>query len=140
MLNTKEITDQLLGYLSVQGITFDFPQFEEMTRLFCRCQGKRFEVEAFAGFLAIVRYSIMEKQLHPTKDHLEYAKSVIKATHNVSLSVELGIPKLFRIFAAAYEQSLTSGLPISTEFKNQLRYLSEFFTSCQPDPDGRTNS
>lgn len=135
MLPLKENVDQLLGYINLHGISFDFPQFEDMTRLFCRCQGKRFEVEAFAGFLTIVRYSIMEKQLHPTKDYLEYAKAVIKATHNVPVSVELGIPKLYWIFAASREQSHVSGLPIATEFKNQLRSLAEFFTDCSPDPN-----
>ena len=135
MLTPKETTDQLLGYLSVHGIAFDFPQFEEMTRLFCRCQGKRFEVEAFAGFLAIVGYALMEKPVYPTKDYLEYSKSVIQATHGVQPSVELGIPKLYQVFAAAREQSAITGLPLRVEFGNQLGYLAELFTSCQPDPD-----
>lgn len=135
MLTSKEQTDQMLGYLNSHGIAFDFNQFEIMTRLFCRCQGSGFQVEAFAGFLAIVRYSIMEKPPLQPKDFLEYAKSAIQATHNVNPSIEEGIPKLYEIFAAAYEQSLVSGLPIQTEFKNQLGYLAEFFTSCHADPD-----
>ena len=135
MLTSKEQTDQLLGYLNSHGIAFDFNQFEAMTRLFCRCQGWRFDVEAFAGFLTIVRYAIMEKPPLQPKDFLEYAKSAIQATHNVQPSVDLGIRTLYQIFAAAREQSAITGRPLRVEFQIQLGYLAEFFTSCHADPD-----
>lgn len=140
MVTEKERVDQFLSYLSLHGISFDFPQFEDMTRLFCRCQGTRFDVEAFAGFLTVVRYALMEKPLHSTKDYLQYARDVIYSAHNVQPCIDKGVTKLYEVFAAAYDQRLRSGLPVASEFRSQLKYLAEVFTSSRPDPNEETNS
>lgn len=139
MVTEQERVDQFIGYLKLHGISFDFRQYEEMTRLFCRCQGRQFDVEAFAGFLTVVRYALMEKPLHQKKDYLEYAKSVIHSSHNVAPCVDKGVAKLYEVFAAAYDRKLMSGLPVATEFKAQLKYLAEVFTSYRPDPNEGDN-
>ena len=68
MLSSIESVDRLLGYLRFHDIVFDYPQLEEMTRLFCKCQGSKFNVPAFAGLLTIVRYSIMKPSYHEQSD------------------------------------------------------------------------
>ena len=139
MLSSIESVDRLLGYLKLHDIVFDYQQLEDMTRLFCKCQGSRFSVQAFAGLLTIVRYSLMKPAYHEKSDWLKRSLQQTKGLHNVCADLESATCKLYEIFAAAYEQSLVSGLPIQTEFKNQLRHLAEFFTSCQLDPNEGDN-
>lgn len=133
MLSSIESVDRLLGYLRLHDIVFDYPQLEEMTRLFCKCQGSRFDVQGFAGLLTVVRYSLMKPAYHEQSDWLKKSQQQTKGLHNVCADLDSATGKLYEIFATAYEQSLVSGLPIQTEFKNQLRHLAEFFTSFQPD-------
>ena len=139
MLTSIESVDRLLGYLRLHDIVFDYPQLEDMTRLFCKCQGSRFNVQGFAGLLTIVRYSLMNPGYHEKSDWLKKSQQETRGIHNVCADLDSATGKLYEIFAAAYEQSLVSGLPIQTEFKNQLRHLAEFFTSCQSDPNEGDN-
>ena len=135
----EERIDRLLGYLSGHGIEFSFDQFEAVTRLLCRCQGRNFTPESMAGFLAILRYALRLKESTSRPNDLDYHVSTIEAMHNIKADLASGIGKLYEVFSACQHQSCLTGIPVATEFKYQLEHLSDFFTSCQPDPNGGDN-
>ena len=133
MNTNEEHIDRLLRYLSGHGIEFTFEQFEAVSRLLCRCQGRNFQPEAMAGFLAILRLALRLKESTSRPNDLGYHVSTIEAMHNIKADVASGIGKLYEVFAACQHNADLSGIPVAIEFKRQLEHLSEFFTSCQPD-------
>ena len=139
MNTNEENVDRLLNYLSGHGIEFSFEQFEAVTRLLCRCQGRNFMPEAMAGFLAILRYALRLKESTSRPNDLDYHVSTIEAMHNIKADLASGIGKLYEIFAVCQHNSDLTGVSVVTEFKYQLEHLSEFFTSCQPDPNEGDN-
>ena len=139
MNTNEENVDRLLSYLSGHGIEFTFEQFEAVSRLLCRCQGRNFMPESMAGFLAILRYALRLKESTSRSNDLDYHVSTIEAMHNIKADLPSGIGKLYEVFAACQYESDLTGIPVATEFKYQLEHLSEFFTSCQPDPNEGDN-
>lgn len=136
----EEAVERLLSYLHGHGIEFTFEQFEAVSRLLCRCQGRNFLPESMAGFLAILRYALRLKESTGRPNNLDYHVSTVEAMHNLRADLASGIGKLYEIFAVCQHNADLTGIPVAIEFKHQLDHLSDFFTSCQPDPDGRTNS
>ena len=131
-INEKNV-DRLLSYLSGHGIEFTFDQFEAVTRLLCRCQGRDFQPEAMAGFLAILRYALRLKESTSRPNALDYHVSTIEAMHNIKTDIAAGHGKLYEVFAACQHNSDLTGISVATEFKHQLEHLSEFFTKVPSD-------
>ena len=139
MNTNEEHIDRLLSYLSGHGVEFTFEQFEAVSRLLCRCQGRDFQPEAMAGFLAILRYALRLKESTSRPNNLEYHVSTVEAMHNIKADLPSGVGKLYEVFAVCQHNSDLTGVSVVTEFKYQLEHLSEFFTSCQPDPNEGDN-
>ena len=139
MNTNEEHVDRLLRYLSGHGIEFTFEQFEAVSRLLCRCQGRNFLPESMAGFLAILRYALRLKESTGRPNNLDYHVSTIEAMHNLRADLPSGIGKLYEIFAVCQYNADLTGISVPTEFKYQLEHLAEFFTSCQPDPNEGDN-
>ena len=139
MNTNEESVDRLLGYLSGHGIEFTFEQFEAVSRLLCRCQGRNFMPESMAGFLAIIRYSLRLKESTSRPNDLAYHVSTVEAMHNLRADLASGIGKLYEIFAVCQHNSDLTGISVATEFKYHLEHLAEFFTSFQPDPNEGDN-
>lgn len=133
-MNTNaEHIDRLLSYLSGHGIEFTFEQFEAVSRLLCRCQGRNFMPESMAGFLAILRYALRLKESTSRLNDLDYHVSTIEAMHNIKADLPSGIGKLYEVFAACQYNSDLTGISVAIEFKYQLEHLSEFFTKVPSD-------
>lgn len=133
-MNTNEDhIDRLLGYLSGHGIEFSFEQFEAVSRLLCRCQGRNFMPESMAGFLAILRYALRLKESTSRPNNLDYHVSTIEAMHNIKADLDSGINKLYEIFAVCQRDSDLTGIPVASHFKSHLEQLSEFFTKVSSD-------
>lgn len=124
----EEAVDRLLSYLHGHGVEFTFEQFEDVSRLLCRCQGRDFQPEAMAGFLAILRYALRLKESTSRPNDLDYHISTVEAMHNLRADLPSGIGKLYEVFAACRHQSDLTGIPVATEFKYQISHLAEFFT------------
>lgn len=139
MNTNEENVDRLLSYLSGHGIEFTFDQFEAVTRLLCRCQGRNFLPESMAGFLSIIRYALRMKESTSKSNNLEYHVSTVEAMHNIKADLASGIGKLYEVFATCQHNADLTGIPVAIEFKHQLEHLAEFFTSCRPDPNEETN-
>ena len=129
----EEAVDRLLSYLHGHGVEFTFEQFEDVSRLLCRCQGRDFQPEAMAGFLAILRYALRLKESTSRPNDLDYHISTVEAMHNLRADLPSGIGKLYEVFAACRHQSDLTGFPVAIEFKYQLEHLSEFFTKVSSD-------
>ena len=129
----EETVDRLLSYLHGHGVEFTFEQFEDVSRLLCRCQGRDFQPEAMAGFLAILRYALRLKESTSRPNDLDYHVSTIEAMHNIKADLVSGVGKLYEVFAACQHNADLTGIPVSTEFKYQLEHLSEFFTKVSSD-------
>ena len=127
-LRYKEDVDRILSYLSLHGIEFTFEQFEDVSRLLCRCQGSGFLPESMAGLLVIIRYSLRQKSLNTASNSLEYHLDTIRATHNIEPDRFQGIIKLYEIFQAARHNQDLTNVTLPIEFKYQLAHLAEFFT------------
>lgn len=133
MNTNEESVDRLLSYLHGHGVDFTFEQFEAVSRLLCRCQGRDFQPEAMAGFLAILRYALRLKESTSRPNNLDYHASTIEAMHNVKTDLASGIGKLYEVFAACQHNEDLTGIPVAIEFKHQLERLSEFFTKVSSD-------
>ena len=129
----EERIDRLLGYLSGHGIEFSFEQFESVSRLLCRCQGRDFLPESLAGFLSIIRYALRMRESTSRANDLEYHIATVEAMHNIKADLTSGIGKIYEVFWACQHQSDLTGIPVATEFKYQLEHLSEFFTKVSSD-------
>ena len=139
MNTNEEHVDRLLRYLSGHGIEFTFEQFEAVSRLLCRCQGRNFLPESMAGFLVILRYALRLKESTGRPNDLDYHVSTIEAMHNIKADLPSGVGKLYEIFAVCQYNSDLTGISVAMEFKYQLEHLAEFFTSCRPDPNESDN-
>ena len=133
MNTNEENVDRLLRYLSGHGIEFTFEQFEAVSRLLCRCQGRNFLPESMAGFLAILRYALRLKESTSRPNDLDYHVSTIEAMHNIKADLPSGVGKLYEIFAVCQHNSDLTGISVATEFKYHLERLSEFFTKVPSD-------
>ena len=125
---SEESVDRLLSYLHGHGVEFTFEQFEDVSRLLCRCQGRNFMPESLAGFLSIIRYALRMKESTSRPNNLEYHVSTVEAMHNIKADLASGIGKLYEVFAACRHQSDLTGIPVANEFKYQISHLAEFFT------------